>query len=75
VIPNPLPGRLPHKLEPGEIWRGLIDQNELGEEVYKKGIFMIKLYLSHINKPKKVRVRTIKLKQKEEDSDQPESLK
>jgi len=33
VIANPLPGRLPHKLEPGEVWCGLIDQDELKDEV------------------------------------------
>ena len=67
VILDPLPGRLPHKLEPGERWLGLIDQKQVGEKVYKNGICVIELYLSHINRPKKIRVQ-LKNRSKETSS-------
>src|ERR1700752_1160613 len=29
AIPDPKPGKLPHVLQPGEVWTGLIDQADL----------------------------------------------
>jgi len=56
IIVNPYPGKIPHKLGPGEEWFGCIDQDGLKEEIPQSGSLVIELYTSHTKKPKKARV-------------------
>lgn len=70
VIANTGLKPLPYILKPGETWSGLIDQDEFNDELYERGILIVELYCSHSKKPKKVRVRPQKPKEKEEHSEQ-----
>lgn len=56
-INNPgVPHHLPYVIQPGGIWDGLAIQKDVMKEMPKKGILIFELYLSHKNKPKRVRV-------------------
>ena len=47
---------LPHVLESGKVWHGLVHQNEETEQMAKEGLLFCELYLSHRKKPKVARV-------------------
>lgn len=52
---------LPRKLEPGDVWKGLIQQDKKIEYMAKRGLLVCELYVSHKKKPKAARV-TLKSK-------------
>lgn len=56
VIVNTGSKPLPHILEPGTVWTGLIDQSSI-EDFARSGILFCELYLSHRRRPKKARIR------------------
>jgi len=72
LVPFQVIQALPYVLEPGKTWQGVIDQDQLEQEVYDRGILIVKLYLSHSKRPKKVRVRPRKPKDKAEKESSPE---
>jgi len=67
VIANTALNPLPHVLEPGTIWTGLINQSEL-RGFRGSGILFCELYLSHKRTPKAARIRIDKASTKDEDS-------
>ena len=58
IITNPgIPHPIPHILEPGRVWDGLILQNEEVENMAKDGILEAALYCSHARKPLRARIK------------------
>jgi len=67
VILNTALKPLPHILEPGTIWTGLIDQTCI-EGFTRSGILFCELYLSHRRRPKTARIRLEKALTEDEPS-------
>jgi len=57
VVMNPATGRLPHVLEPGTRWTGLINQDNLVRDIGFSGYLYCGIYHSSKSKPIMVRVR------------------
>jgi hypothetical protein len=56
VFPRPDPGHLPSKLAPGELWTGLVKQNNFQESLEKENRLFICIYHAFSECPNMVRV-------------------
>jgi len=50
IVPNPLPGKVPHVLEPGERWMGMLEQNEELIKMSKEGHLCLGIFHSGARK-------------------------
>lgn len=50
---------IPHRLDPGAFWDGIIDQNKELEEHARTGVLLCRVYLSHTSRPITKRIRRI----------------
>lgn len=57
MVVNPYFNTLPHKLLQGERWVAALDQTSELEEMSKRGILIIELYVAGRKKPKKAQVK------------------
>ena len=55
IIGNTCFKPLPHVLEPGTKWQGLMDEIDATENYSKKGLFVFEADLSHLKKPIKLK--------------------
>ena len=51
-VANPTPGKLPHMLDIGERWLGMIEQNEDLEKMSREGCLYVGIYHSTSRRPK-----------------------